>query len=76
LKIQQMKKRTRFITGLAAAVITFGTLTATLGPARFHHHRVSHSHAFCDKSCDKSNSKKSPDEPGHIQSQSPVPEKE
>ncbi|NTW23600.1 MAG: hypothetical protein HGA37_02780 [Lentimicrobium sp.] len=71
-----MKRRTRFIIGFAAAAITFGTLTATLGPARFHHHRLSHSHAFCDKSCDNSNSKQSPDKKGNIQSQSPVPGKE
>jgi len=33
-----MKRKSRFIIALIAAVLTFGTLRATLGPRHFHHH--------------------------------------
>jgi len=39
-----MKKRTKVITGVAAAAITFGTLMATVGPRHFGRH--CHSHAM------------------------------
>ncbi|MES2555357.1 MAG: hypothetical protein V4604_04350 [Bacteroidota bacterium] len=38
-----MKRRTAFITGVAAAAITFGSLMATIGPRHFGRH--CHSHA-------------------------------
>lgn len=33
-----MKRRTGFLTGIVAAAITFGTLTATMGPRHFNRH--------------------------------------
>jgi hypothetical protein len=33
-----MKRGTRFLTGFAAAALTFGSLMATLGPQRFGQH--------------------------------------
>jgi hypothetical protein len=45
-----MKPRARFLTGFAAAALTFGILMATLGPQRFGghcgHHR-GHYHGYC-----------------------------
>lgn len=41
-----MKKRTKFIIGLAAAALTFGTLTATIGQTGFRHH-AKHPHSCC-----------------------------
>ncbi|HLP54024.1 MAG TPA: hypothetical protein VK151_03310 [Fluviicola sp.] len=37
-----MKRRTAFITGVAAAAITFGSLMATIGPRHFGRHCNSH----------------------------------
>lgn len=33
-----MKRRTRFLIGMVAAALTFGTLMATVGPRHFNHH--------------------------------------
>ncbi|MGZ3884730.1 MAG: hypothetical protein ACXVP0_11475 [Bacteroidia bacterium] len=37
-----MRKGSRFLIGLAAAGLTFGTLTATLGPKHFNRHYGPH----------------------------------
>ncbi|NBA85845.1 hypothetical protein GVN16_08750 [Emticicia sp. CRIBPO] len=37
-----MKRRPRFFIVLGVAALTFGTLVATLGPARFNHHLGHH----------------------------------
>jgi hypothetical protein len=34
-----MRRGSRFLIGLAAAGLTFGTLTATLGPRHYYHNR-------------------------------------
>ena len=39
-----MRRKGRFLAGFAAAVITFGTLWATLGPEKFNQHRCSPCH--------------------------------
>lgn len=71
-----MKRRTRFIIGFAAAAITFGTLTATIGPARFYHHRMHQCHDGCDKSSDVSGGSNSPSEAGINKARQAVPGKE
>jgi len=37
-----MKRKTAFITGVAAAAITFGSLMATIGPRHFGRHCSNH----------------------------------
>lgn len=54
-----MKRRTRLIVGITAAALTFGILTATIGPAGYHHHCASHCYSSCSKSSDDPNSKPS-----------------
>lgn len=45
---QQMKPRNKFLIGLAAALITFGTLSATVGHS-MRQHCGHHSHHGCEQ---------------------------
>ena len=58
-----MKRKPRFFIGFLAAAITFGTLTATIGPRHFRHH----SHHCYDKQAEnnrlqQNNTKDNPSE--------------
>lgn len=68
-----MNRRTRFIVGFAAAALTFGTLTATVGFQRFHH-RSTHCHNPCTKISDQSNAGPSPAETEKGELKAPVSE--